>query len=94
MKMRYNILLVVMVAFAIVACTNDSVVDFGTDCDKIEVDAVGGIKKVRVSSADEWVASVELDAPWIAVSQRLLFAILRPIQSVRLQLPKRALTMP
>ncbi len=68
MKMRYNILLVVMVAFAIVACTNDSVVDFGTDCDKIEVDAVGGIKKVRVSSADEWVASVELDAPWIAVS--------------------------
>lgn len=70
MKMRYNIMLVVaMVAFAVAACTQDApVVDFKSDRSTIEVGANGGVEKVKISSNDDWVASVELDAPWIAVS--------------------------
>ena len=75
MKMRYNILLiVVMVAFTVVACTQDEgVIDFKSDRNTIEVGAYGGVEKVRISSDDEWVASVGIQQngepnPWITVS--------------------------
>ena len=75
MKMRYNILLIVaMVAFTIVACTQDEgVIDFKSDRNTIEVGAYGGVEKVRISSDDEWVASVGIQQngepnPWITVS--------------------------
>ena len=61
-------------AFAVVACTNEpEVVDFKSDINKIEVDADGGVKKVRIQSSDEWVASVGMQSngdpnPWITVS--------------------------
>ena len=75
MKMRYNILLIVaMVAFTVVACTQDEgVIDFKSDRNTIEVGAYGGVEKVRISSDDEWVASVGIQQngepnPWITVS--------------------------
>ena len=74
MKLRYNILILAVVALATVACTNDpGVVDFKTDINTIEVGASGGAKKIRIQSSDEWVASVGMQSngdpnPWIAVS--------------------------
>ena len=74
MKLRYNILVLAMAAFAVVACTNEpDVVDFKSDISKIEVEADGGVKKVRIQSSDEWVASVGMQSdgkpnPWITVS--------------------------
>lgn len=75
MKMRYNIILVVAMAiFAVAACTqDDGVVDFQSDRNTIEIGATGGVEKVRISSADEWVASVGMQQngepnPWITVS--------------------------
>ena len=74
MKLRYNILVMAVAAFAVVACTNEpEVVDFKSDINKIEVDADGGVKKVRIQSSDEWVASVGMQSngdpnPWITVS--------------------------
>ena len=74
MKLRYNILVMAVAAFAVVACTNEpEVVDFKSDINKIEVEADGGVKKVRIQSSDEWVASVGMQSngdpnPWIAVS--------------------------
>ena len=74
MKLRYNIFVLVAVVFATIACTNDpDIIDFRSDVDTIEVDASGGVKRVRISSSDEWVASVRPQAdgtanPWITVS--------------------------
>ena len=74
MKMRYNILILAVVALATVACTNDpGVVDFKTDINTIELGADGGVKRVHIQSNDEWVASVGMQSngdpnPWIAVS--------------------------
>ncbi len=68
--MRYKILFVVVSAFAVLACTQKDLINAGftSDRDIIEVGANGGVEKVRISSADEWIASVELNAPWIAIS--------------------------
>ena len=76
MKIRFDILILAMATFVAVACVNDNgVVDFGSDTDVVEVEAVGGVKKIRISSNDEWVAKVgkQDDAegtpnPWITVS--------------------------
>ena len=69
MKMRYNIYVLAVVLLSVIACTTDrTVVEFKSDRDIIEIGANGGVEKVQISSNDEWVASVELDAPWIAVS--------------------------
>ena len=72
--MRYNILILVLVLFGVVACTNDGdIVDFKTDVNTLEVEANGGVQKVRIASSDEWVASVSMQSdgkpnPWITVS--------------------------
>lgn len=74
MKMRYNILTLVAVVLAAVACTNnDEVLEFKSDRNTIEVGASGGVEKVQISSSDEWVASVGMHEdgtpnPWITVS--------------------------
>ena len=63
MKMRDNILILVLALFGVVACTNDGdIVDFKTDVNTLEVEAYGGVQKVRVSSSDEWVASVSMQS--------------------------------
>ncbi len=60
-------------ALAVVACNDPEVVDFKSDVNTIEIGADGGVKKVRIQSSDEWVASVGMQSngdpnPWIAVS--------------------------
>ncbi|MBQ5648173.1 MAG: BACON domain-containing protein, partial [Alistipes sp.] len=69
MKMKYNILILAIAALTVIACTdNDEIIDFTTDIDVVEVEADGGVKRVRIQSSDEWIALVEQNAPWIAVS--------------------------
>ena len=73
MKLRYNILVLAVAALAVVACNDPEVVDFKSDVNTIEIGADGGVKKVRIQSSDEWVASVGMQSngdpnPWIAVS--------------------------
>ena len=73
MKLRYNILVFALAALMTVACTKDKVLDFQTDVNTIEVGASGGVKKVKIQSSDEWVASVGMQQngdpnPWITVS--------------------------
>ena len=73
MKLRYNILVMAVAALAVVACNDPEVVDFKSDVNTIEIGADGGVKKVRIQSSDEWVASVGMQSngdpnPWIAVS--------------------------
>ena len=73
MKKNY-ILLAAALLIAAVGCVNDKgVVDIGTDVASIEVDAAGGVKKVRIASDDEWTASVGMNEngepnPWITIS--------------------------
>ena len=74
MKLRYNILVLAMAVFAVVACTNDpGIIDFKSDINSMDVEASGGVHKVRIQSSDEWVASVGMQSngdpnPWITVS--------------------------
>ena len=73
MKLKYNILVLAVAALAVVACNDPEVVDFKSDVNTIEIGADGGVKKVRILSSDEWVASVGMQSngdpnPWIAVS--------------------------
>lgn len=74
MKLRYNIFVLAVAVFAAIACTNEpEIVDFKSDINSIEVGASGGVKKVRIQSSDEWVASVGMQSngdpnPWITVS--------------------------
>lgn len=74
MKLRYNILVMAVAVIAVVACTNESeLIDFKSDVNTIEVEADGGVHKVRIQSSDEWVASVGMQSdgkpnPWITVS--------------------------
>ena len=74
MKLRYNILVLALAAFAVVACTKEpNNLDFKSDVNMIDVEASGGVKKVRIQSSDEWVASVGMQQngdpnPWITVS--------------------------
>lgn len=67
--MRYNTFILAVAALAVVACTTkDEILDFKTDTDVLEVEADGGVKRVKVQSSDEWIALVEQNVPWIAVS--------------------------
>lgn len=73
MKMKNYILILTMAIVAVVGCTPDNVEDFGSDRNLIEVGATGGVEKVRISSNDEWVASVGMQEngepnPWITIS--------------------------
>lgn len=69
MKMRTKIYVLAAALLFAVGCTQDNTaVEFRPDRNTIEVGANGGVEKVEISSNDEWVASVELDAPWIAIS--------------------------
>ena len=74
MKMKNNILILAMAVFVIVGCTKDKTVQgFSLDREAIEFGANGGVEKVKISSDDEWVASVGMQSngdptPWITVS--------------------------
>lgn len=67
MNLRYNIL-IFAAALMFVACEQDRIIDFDTDRTTIEVGANGGVEKVRVQSSGMWVASMEMDKPWVTIS--------------------------
>ena len=54
-------------SLAVVACS-DSNEQGGValDANTIEIDAVGGVEKIKINATDRWIAST--DNPWITVS--------------------------
>lgn len=65
MKLKTTYITILAIV-ALVACTKDKTVEFGTNRREIAVGAIGGHEVVRVAAEDEWVAST--DRPWITVS--------------------------
>ena len=71
MKKNY-ILILVMALMSFVACVKVNL-DFATDRKSIQVGASGGVEKIKIQSADAWVATVGMQEdgtpnPWITVS--------------------------
>lgn len=66
MKIRNYIALSVLAATVLIGCTNDENITFGIDNDSFTVEAVGGTKRIKVSSSENWVAAASV--PWITVS--------------------------
>ena len=71
--MKKNYILILVMAFAaFIACTKENL-DFKTDRKSIQVGASGGVEKIKIQSADAWVATVGMQEdgtpnPWITVS--------------------------
>lgn len=52
---------------SLLSCTDDkNKVDFVLDENKIEVEAAGGVEKIRLNASERWIAST--DNPWISIS--------------------------
>lgn len=71
MKKNY-ILILAMALMSLVACVKVNL-DFATDRKEIKVGASGGVEKIKIQSADAWVATVGMQEdgtpnPWITVS--------------------------
>lgn len=49
-----------------VGCATPEPVEFASDTNEINIDAIGGKRRIKISSDDRWIAST--DAPWITVS--------------------------
>lgn len=58
--------LLALAALLMVGCQQYEPVEFASSDSNIEIDAVGGIRKVNISSEDEWVTVVS--KPWITIS--------------------------
>ncbi len=55
------------IILALASCIKSKVwIDFNVDSTEIHIGADGGKKTIRISSADNWIAST--DAPWISIS--------------------------
>ncbi len=64
-NIRYTWLL--MLALAGLGCSEqDKMVEFGLDSERIAIGPEGGVNRIRINSADQWVATT--DNPWITVS--------------------------
>ena len=64
-KLHYILFLLGAVTLA--ACTEpDDTIEFGLDQQTIDIDANGGIRTVKISSSESWIAIT--DNPWISVS--------------------------
>ncbi len=66
MKQTFRYISLAIVAILTIGCVEDPVVEFSSDTREIKIDAVGGKRKIKISSNDSWIAST--DAPWITVS--------------------------
>ena len=65
-KNIYRFALVCAASLAVLACKEPVPVDFKLDSDLVEIGPAGGVKKINVSSADNWIAIVQ--EPWLTVS--------------------------
>lgn len=65
--MKKSIYILAALAVGFVGCQQDPNIEFGLNVNEpLNVEAVGGVEKVRVSSADKWTAST--DEPWLTIS--------------------------
>ena len=55
-----------LVATLTVGCEQHEPIEFASSDSAIEIDAVGGVRKVKISAEDEWVTVVS--KPWITFS--------------------------
>ena len=65
MKM-YRIIIAVASILIHVACVNEQNVEFAVDTQEIQVGPEGGVRTIKVSASENWVASTQ--QPWITVS--------------------------
>ena len=66
MKIYTRIFIVIAALVSIVACVNEPKVEFGLDTTDIQVGPEGGVRTIKVSSSENWVASTQ--QPWITIS--------------------------
>lgn len=66
MKIYNRIFYVIAALVSIVACVNEPKVEFGLDTTDIQVGPEGGVRTIKVSSSENWVASTQ--QPWITIS--------------------------
>lgn len=55
-----------LIALLAIGCVTPESVEFASNLDEIAIDAVGGVRKVAISSEERWVAST--DNTWITIS--------------------------
>lgn len=65
-KILYGFILIPVSLFALVSCVEETKVPFGLDAETIEIGPEGGVRMINVSSADNWIATVQ--EPWVTVS--------------------------
>ncbi|MBE6239003.1 MAG: hypothetical protein E7113_02995 [Bacteroidales bacterium] len=65
-KLSYGFILVLASLAAVVSCVDEPDVQFGLDTEVIEIGPEGGVRMLNVSSADNWIATVQ--EPWVTVS--------------------------
>ena len=66
MNIRFSYAIAAAAALTLFSCAKEEIVDFAVDSDKIEMEPVGGERKLKISSPGKWVASSNV--PWITVS--------------------------
>ena len=66
MKIYTRIFIVIAALVSIVACVNEPKVEFGLDTTDIQVGPEGGVRTIKVTSSENWVASTQ--QPWITIS--------------------------
>ena len=67
MKRNTHIWLAVLAVAGLASCQNDPNIEFGLNVkEPLNVEAIGGVERVQISSADKWTASV--DEPWLTIS--------------------------
>ena len=66
MKVLNKIFIAIAIFSTIIACVNEPTVEFGVDTSKITIGPEGGVRTVKITSSEPWVASTQ--QPWITVS--------------------------
>lgn len=66
MKKITTYITLALAALLVVGCEQHEPVEFASSDNKIEIDAVGGVRKVKISAEDEWITIVS--KPWITIS--------------------------
>lgn len=66
MKRIESYILSLLIALMTIGCVTPEGVEFASNLDEIEVDAVGGTQKIAISASDRWIAST--DNTWITIS--------------------------
>lgn len=66
MKRIESYILSLLIALMTIGCVTPEGVEFASNLDEIEVDAVGGTQIIAISASDRWIAST--DNTWITIS--------------------------